>query len=186
MRTLPDIIKADLAAVVCGVAVPCSADRGHYYAGQGNSFWQLLHDSGLTSSRLTPEADDSLPELGLGLGLVDLVPADGNGGPIDVPSFIALMAEHRPRWVAFNGKKAGDAVARALGHTKPGLGEQDWAIVGARVFVLPSSSGANQRRDYDGRPDRLQWWAELAELVRTACGGQHSGTAISPRRSQSS
>jgi len=33
--------------------------------------------------------------------------------------------------------------------------------------VLPSSSGANQRKDHGGRPDRLSWWSELASLVPT-------------------
>jgi double-stranded uracil-DNA glycosylase len=32
--------------------------------------------------------------------------------------------------------------------------------------VLPSSSGANRRRDYDGRPSRLDWWSELADYLR--------------------
>jgi TDG/mug DNA glycosylase family protein len=35
----------------------------------------------------------------------------------------------------------------------------------ARVFVLPSSSGANRRRSYDGRPTRVAWWSELAQQL---------------------
>jgi double-stranded uracil-DNA glycosylase len=26
-------------------------------------------------------------------------------------------------------------------------------------------SGANQRKDYDGRPNRLSWWRDLAALA---------------------
>ena len=33
------------------------------------------------------------------------------------------------------------------------------------VFVLPCASGAAQRPAYEGRPDRLAWFRELAELV---------------------
>jgi TDG/mug DNA glycosylase family protein len=42
----------------------------------------------------------------------------------------------------------------------------DWTIGDAEVFVLPSSSGANRRRDYDGRATRVEWWRELADYVR--------------------
>jgi TDG/mug DNA glycosylase family protein len=31
--------------------------------------------------------------------------------------------------------------------------------------VLPGTSGANLRRDYDGRLDRLSWWRDLAALA---------------------
>ena len=54
---------------------------------------------------------------------------------------------------------------RALGHRKPGLGPAPWGIGLSEVFVLPGTSGANQRHDYDGRADRLSWWRDLASLV---------------------
>ena len=41
----------------------------------------------------------------------------------------------------------------------------DWGIGTSEVFVLPGTSGANQRKDYDGRPNRLAWWRELAALA---------------------
>jgi TDG/mug DNA glycosylase family protein len=41
-----------------------------------------------------------------------------------------------------------------------------WGLGPASVFVLPSPSGANRRRDYDGRLTRLDWWADLATQVR--------------------
>ena len=53
-------------------------------------------------------------------------------------------------------------VARALGvRHRPA----DWYLGESQVFVLPGTSGANQRKDYDGRPDRLSWWRTLADLV---------------------
>ena len=55
--------------------------------------------------------------------------------------------------------------AKALGHRSPGLGLASWGIGRSEVFVLPGTSGANQRRDYDGRPNRLAWWSELAGLA---------------------
>jgi TDG/mug DNA glycosylase family protein len=68
--------------------------------------------------------------------------------------------------VALNGKRVGREVARVLGRPPPALGLQPWTAYDARFFVLPSSSGANRRRDYDGRPARVDWWSEMAELVR--------------------
>jgi hypothetical protein len=72
MAGLPDLLAPGLRAVIVGTAVAdASAARGHYYAGPGNEFWQLLHDSGLTAERLTPDRD--LDILGFSLGLTDLV-----------------------------------------------------------------------------------------------------------------
>lgn len=146
----------------------CSARRGHYYAGPGNSFWQLLHSAGFTAARLEPEDDVRLPELGI--GLTDLV-KDSTGDPVrrphfDVASLMAKVEAHQPAWVALTGKVAGQAVARFLGVSKPALGPQSWTIAGSQVFVLPSSSGANRRKEYDGRPTRLEWWSDLAQLTR--------------------
>lgn len=60
---------------------------------------------------------------------------------------------------------AGFTPARHLGQPRPSLGRQEWTFGGAKVFVLPSPSGRNQgRSSYDGRPTRLAWWRELAEL----------------------
>jgi len=67
--------------------------------------------------------------------------------------------------VAFASKTAAQGVARALGLRRPQLGEAGWEVGGAPVFVLPGTSGANQRRDYDGRVDRLSWWRDLAALA---------------------
>ena len=167
MQVLPDLLAGRPSLVIVGSAVgECAAARGHYYAGRGDAFWRLLHESGLTSRLLAPEEDETLTEQGIGLtDVVKDVSAGKSGGlRFDVPTFLAKVAGLRPQWVAFNGKVAAAAVARALGEPRPGLGRQSWTVADAEVFVLPSSSGANQRRDYDGRATRLEWWAELATL----------------------
>ena len=167
MLTLPDVIAPGLTVVFCAPALgECAALRGHYYAGPGQSFWQLLHDSGLTPHRLAPADDDSLPAYGL--GLVDVVRVSPRGQrpeQYDVRGFLESVRQNAPSWVAFNGKHAAAIVARHLGHPAPPLGQVDWRIAAARVFVLPSSSGANRRREYDGRATRLSWWAELARTT---------------------
>ena len=167
MLTLPDVVTPGLDVVICAPAVAeCAALRGHYYAGPGQSFWWLLHQSGLTPHRLDPSDDDSLPAYGV--GLVDVVrtsPPGQRPERFDVAGFVRTVREQRPGWIAFNGKHAAAVVARDLGHRAPALGPVPWSVAGAPVFVLPSSSGANRRREYDGRGSRLEWWSELSELV---------------------
>ena len=62
----------------------------------------------------------------------------------DASSVAGPIEQFAPAWVAFNGKTAGAAAAKALGHGKPGLGVADGSIGTSHVFVLPSSSGANR------------------------------------------
>lgn len=138
---------------------------GHYYAGPGNTFWRLLHQCGLTPRLLEPAEDTTLTTYGV--GLADVVKDRDDPDPaFDVAAFLARVERHGPQWVAFNGKQVAQAVARGLGHRPSGLGVVDWCIAGAEVFVLPSSSGANRRRDYDGRPSRIDWWRELADYLQ--------------------
>jgi TDG/mug DNA glycosylase family protein len=168
MRVLPDVVATGLDAVFCGTAVgDCQALTGCHHAGRGDSFWGLLHDSGLTPRRLLPSEEDQL--LAYGLGLVDLLPVPDRERPpvaFDVDALVAQVAALRPRWVVLTSKRTGAVVARALGQRPPGLGPTGWDLAGSEVFVAPSSSGANRRRDYDGRPTRLAWWSDLGTLIR--------------------
>ena len=166
---LPDILGPSLRAVFCGTAVgQRSLALGHYYAGPQNEFWQLLHQSGLTPRRLTSAEDRRL--LDYGLGLTDLVKglsqSHDRGLTFDVVALVAKLQTYEPRWIAFTSKTAGHAAARHLRHPKPHLGVQRWNIAKSRVVVLPSPSGANRRKDYEGKPSRIDWWAELAVMVR--------------------
>lgn len=172
---LPDIFAPDLAVLFCGTAVgERSAERGHYYAGPRNAFWQLLYESGLTPRLLSPEEDATLPTYGL--GLTDLVKtvaqSHDRGLRFDVATLAARVEEYRPRWLAFTSKKGGQVAARSLGHPPAKLGPAPWTLGGTQVFVLPSPSAANQRHDYDGRPTRLEWWTDLARATRMQPGAR--------------
>ena len=154
---LPDVIEAGLRVVFCGTAAGTKSARvGAYYAGPGNAFWTTLHDVGLTPRRLEPSEYAELPRYGI--GLTDICKAAsgsdrevGTGG-FDAPGLVATLEEHGPAWVAFNGKKAAEA---ALGQAVE-YGEQQDRLGPARVFVLPSTSGA-ARRYWD-----VGHWQELA------------------------
>jgi TDG/mug DNA glycosylase family protein len=163
MEVLHDIVGHEPLIVFCGLAGAESIKtRDHYYGSPGNNFWAMLHESGLTPRQLRPDQDTSVTEFGL--GLTDLI---GHWDPprVDIDELVEKVALWKPEWLAFTSKDVAGKAARALGHRKPGLGPAPWGIDRAEVFVLPGTSGANQRRDYDGRPGRLSWWRDLAALA---------------------
>ena len=143
---LPDLIPQRPSLIFCGTAAGrASAQCGHYYAGRGNRFWQLLAETGLTPRRLRPDEDVTLPALGL--GLTDL--AKGVAGmDRDIPASAyaparldAIVATYRPSALAFTSLAAGRL---ALGDRHLSAGRQNmldrWA--GVALFILPSPSGA--------------------------------------------
>lgn len=167
---LPDILRPDLQIVFCGTAVAtASAERGHYYSGRGNKFWQLLHDACFTPVRLGPEQDVLL--LQYGIGVTDLVKdkAQSHDRGLDFSAAdrtASVLRSADPRWIAFNGITAGRVAATQLKLARRRdlrLGEQSWSIGESRVFVLPSSSGANATMSYQSK---LEWWTRL-RLVGT-------------------
>jgi double-stranded uracil-DNA glycosylase len=164
---LPDHLVPGLRLVFVGTAVGLqSALRRHYYAGRGNHFWRLLAESGLTPIRLTPSDDATLPSYGIGLtDLVKTVAQSHDRGlaeHYDVPLFERKITESKPRVVAFTSKQAAAVVARYHGHGPPFWGAARWTVGGRPVFVLPSPSGANNRRT---EPSREEWWRRLAVFV---------------------
>lgn len=191
MAILPDYLAPELCTVFCGTAAgTTSALRGHYYCGRGNEFWRLLHESGLTPERLRSEDDYRVLEFGL--GLTDLNKADAQsfdrGLAYDVPTFVGRIAQFAPKWVAFHGKEAAKAASRALGAGRTvSLGAQGWTVADARVFVLPSASGANRTpARLEGRASRADWYRELAELTAPCRRGWAltGSSVVRPRRRQ--
>jgi double-stranded uracil-DNA glycosylase len=167
VEVLADIVGADPVIVFCGLAgAESTRTREHYYASPGNNFWECLHLSGLSPHRLRPEEDRTVVDLGL--GLTDLVghwDHEINRGWVEIERLVASVERWEPAFLAFTAKGTAAYAAKALGHRPPGLGLTPWGIGRSDVFVLPGTSGANQRKDYDGRPNRLAWWAELAGLA---------------------
>ena len=158
---LPDLLRAGLKVVFCGTAVgDRSAQRGAYYAGPGNRFWDILADTGLTLHRFTPEQYPSL--LKFRIGLTDLVKGRSgqdvhlSAGDFDVSGFRAKIEKHAPKAVAFNGKKAAQ-----LFFASPSVeyGIQKDKIGTTALFVLPSTSGA-ARGFWDPK-----YWFQLAKFV---------------------
>jgi TDG/mug DNA glycosylase family protein len=157
---LPDVLHPGLRVVFCGTAAGTASARAKaYYAGPGNAFWRVLHETGLTPAQLEPGEFERLPEFGIGLTDICKVlhGSDLEVGTVefDVAGLTTRIAEAEPAVLAFNGKNAArGALERDVVH-----GAQEERIGGATVWVLPSTSGA-ARRFWDVEP-----WQELAEAV---------------------
>ncbi len=170
-QRLPDYLAPDLRVVFCGTAAGRkSAARGHYYAGPGNDFWQVLWESGITAERLSPETDFRVLEFGV--GLTDLAKrAAGTDVEVareayGVEEFLGKMRRYQPRWVAFHGKNAAKEYLRAVGRGRDvPFGRQCWTVAGIPAYVAPSASGSARRPEYEGKPDRVSWYRDLAALL---------------------
>ena len=140
---LPDLLAPNLDIVFCGTAVgAASARRRAYYAGPGNAFWPTLYRVGLTPRQLRPEEYAQL--LGMEIGLTDLAKEISGNDDIlsrrhfDCDRLRALLAEYRPKILAFTGKRAAQQfVGRSVDY-----GCLDEQAGETRLFVLPSPSGA--------------------------------------------
>ncbi|RUS60376.1 mismatch-specific DNA-glycosylase [Pseudorhodobacter sp. E13] len=160
---LPDLLAPRLEVVFCGTAASrASAARGHYYAGPGNRFWPLLHETGLTPHLFTPDEDHHLPALGL--GLTDLAKTAA-GMDRDIPAtayaparLAELVAALRPKRLAFTSLTAARI---ALGARYPAGRAQSPLFADLPLWVLPSPSGA-ARATFSAAP-----WHDLAQAIRT-------------------
>lgn len=159
---LPDVLRPGLRAVLCGSAAGAvSARVGAPYAGPGNRFWEILHRTGLTPRRLEPREFAELARHGL--GLTDLCKtASGADSELprsadDLAGLRAKLEAHAPPVVAFVGRRAARV---ALGRPVT-PGPQPERFAGARVWVLPSTSG-RAVAFWDERP-----WHEFAAALRS-------------------
>ncbi len=158
---LKDELERGMKVVFCGTAVgDRSAQRGAYYAGPGNQFWQILAETGLTPYQLFPEQYPFL--IKFRIGLTDLVKGRAGRDTVlaahdfDVESFKAKIEMFAPKAVGFNGKKAAEVF---FGRTGIEYGLQENRIGNTALFVLPSTSGAAR-----GYWDPV-YWRELARFV---------------------
>lgn len=143
------------------------AEREHYYAGAGNSFWLLLHASGLVPRLLQPAEDHLVPSFGVGLTDLVRVRRSEPGEPpaFDVRSFLAVIRRADPLAVAWVSKAAAASYARAAGERAPrGYGALSWTVAGRPAFVLPGPSGANNGMHL---PLRIALWRDLADFLET-------------------
>jgi TDG/mug DNA glycosylase family protein len=168
MPPLTDYLREDLDLMIVGINPGTrSWNAGHHYAGPGNHFWPLLHESGLVSEPLTSADDARVLEWNIGLtnmvahttpSLADLSLDELRAG---AKSLARKLQRYRPRVVCFNGKRIYEVFAG-----KPcDFGRQPDRFAGAVVYVMPSTSprGASYQR-----ADKLRFFIELRAIVRAA------------------
>jgi TDG/mug DNA glycosylase family protein len=152
------VLQPGLRVVFCGTAAGAVAARvGAPYAGPGNRFWWVLHETGLTPRELQPREFRTLPRYGIGLTDVAKF-ASGSDASLartdfDAAAVIAKIERHKPRILAFVGKRA----AREVLGRQARYGPQGVRIGVSDVWVVPSTSGA-ARGSWDVAP-----WHELAQ-----------------------
>ena len=170
MNVLPDYLRAGLDLVFVGINPGTkSAAAGRHYAGPGNHFWPLLHESGLVSEQLTYRDDERVLEWNIGLtnmiarpsrSITDLSLAEMRAG---ASALRAKLLKYAPRVVCFNGKRIYEVFA---GHACA-FGLQPERIGASRVYVMPSTSA--RTASYQ-RADKLRYFIELRVLVHRRAG----------------
>ncbi len=168
MPTLPDYLRDDLDLVIVGINPGTkSAATGHHYAGPGNHFWPLLHESGLVSEPLTYADDARVLEWSIGLtNMVDRPSPSISDLSLDelragAKSLARKLLRYSPRVVCFNGKRIYEVYSGkpcAFGRQPDRIGDA------AVVYVMPSTSA--RTASYQ-RADKLRFFIELRDLVRS-------------------
>lgn len=167
MSTAPDrsLLRPGLRVLLAG-----TTGRGRrpaqYYAGPGNQFWALVHDSGLVAERLDPDRAERLLDLGVGLTdlVIERVEVAGREPEMVVhrAPFDAAVRAAAPGVVGFVSKTAATWYARGARERSPrGYGELPWTVAGRPAFVLPGPSGANNAM----AASRTALWTDLVDFI---------------------
>lgn len=150
LETLPDLLVPGLDLVFVGINPgETSARLGHYYANRGNAFWRALSASSLISRPAGPSDDASLAHARpFRIGFTDVVKRVETDSTRVTPAevraageaFRARLAAAGPRAVCFTGGRQFDDL---FPRVRPGngWGRQAVDLVGAGVWVIPSTSG---------------------------------------------
>lgn len=144
----PDLLAPDLDVLFVGINPGRkSAADGHNFAGPGNHFWRLLHDSGWTPRRYEPHEEGQL--LSHGIGITNVVSRASRGeddltwdelvaGGVKLRETIGRL---RPRVVAMLGKNVYRAYAGLRRSAAVEWGRQEKSVVdGIIEFVAPNPS----------------------------------------------
>ena len=146
-RRIPDLVVPGLTVLFCGINPGLySAAAQHHFARPGNRFWPALHLAGFTERLLAPHETDALLESGY--GITSLVRrATATAREVAPSELIAgrrrlnrLVRANRPQWIAVLGV---GAYRTAFRDPRAEVGPQPNSPLGARVWILPSPSGAN-------------------------------------------
>ena len=165
-KSITDVVGPNLDVLFCGINPGLyTAATGHHFGRPGNRFWPALFAAGFTPRLLHPSEQREL--IALGYGVTNLVNrATVAADELDPAELIAgrdrlerTVKRYKPRFVAIVGI---GAYRMAFNRPRAGLGPQEETLAGARLWVLPNTSGLNANH----RPaDFAKAFAELRTSV---------------------
>ncbi|KAF9070476.1 uracil-DNA glycosylase-like protein [Rhodocollybia butyracea] len=206
LKPLNDCLLQSLDIVFCGVNPgQRSAETGHHFGHPTNQFWKCLHLSELTSERIPPSEDFTLPErFRLGLtNIVDRPTAEANElkdteYKEGIAPFLSKMVRYQPRIACFIGLKTGRIMLDHVTRTQtsrsvrpvfaPGLQpyklihstsvehSRDCSTSETLFYAIPSTSGKTQSYQI---PEKVTLFAQLrADLKKVKDGSLSSANFL--------
>jgi TDG/mug DNA glycosylase family protein len=152
-KTIADVLAPGIRVLFCGINPGrYSGATGFHFAGPGNRFWPALHRAGFTDRLLRPDEVGLLPRYGCGItNLVARTTARADELTTDeiragVPLLTAKVRRYQPAWVAVVGI---GAYRVGFEEKRAALGPQDRELEGAKIWVLPNTSGLNANHRLD-------------------------------------
>ncbi|XP_070157880.1 uncharacterized protein [Polyergus mexicanus] len=169
--TLKDYLEMNLDLVFVGINPSLmAAHRGRYYAGPGNHFYKLLHESGLTPRFVSFEEDYKLLQYGIGLtnivtrptrSAADLKRTEIKEGSKVVEEKLRL---YKPKIAVFNGKCIYEVFANIRANkTTFRFGLQPECIDDIAIWVTPSSSA--RCANFPRMVDKLHFYTGLKKYL---------------------
>lgn len=172
-RTIRDVLRPGLDVLFCGINPGrYSGATGFHFAGPGNRFWPALHAAGFTDRRLRPSEVALLPHFRCGItNIVARTTARADQLTSDElragrRRLERTVRRYRPAWVAIIGL---GAYRVAFGKPDARVGPQPDSIAGARVWVLPNTSGRNANYQLE---DFVRQFRALWRAVRREDGAE--------------
>jgi len=168
--TLEDYLEMNLDLVFVGINPSLmAAHRGRYYAGPGNHFYKLLHESGLTPRFLSFEEDYKLLQYSIGLtnivtrptrSAADLKRTEIKEGAKIVEEKLKL---YKPKIAVFNGKCIYEVFANIRAKDTFHFGLQPERIDDTAIWVTPSSSA--RCANFPRMVDKLHFYTALKKYL---------------------
>ncbi|REC60195.1 G/U mismatch-specific DNA glycosylase [Chryseobacterium pennae] len=163
---LTDIITSNLNVIFCGINPGLkSSNDGHHFSGRSNRFWKVLHLSGFTPYEIEAVNDTVILEFGCGLTTA-VARATSRADELSkeefddaLETFKAKITEFQPQYVAFLGKAAYKAFSKKK---EIQWGQQPEDFCGAKVWVLPNTSGLNRGFSLD---DLVAYYKEFYQTI---------------------
>ncbi|MDL4842715.1 G/U mismatch-specific DNA glycosylase [Aquibacillus rhizosphaerae] len=145
LKPIPDYLHKDMQVLFVGFNPSIrSAETGHHFANPNNRFWKILFEAGLTPTKLSPEEDNKLAEIGYGLTNIvarptkeaaEITKEEYKQGRLEL---LEKINQYGPKVICFVGKGVYQEFSKQK--TLP-WGKQDQSISNGIEFVAPSSSG---------------------------------------------